>query len=68
MARSDEDPLDTAIPEADRLEQQQHADPTSAPDEEWPVLAGEVVDEADRFEQVQEVLADPDEDYAPDPP
>ncbi|MFW5470699.1 hypothetical protein ACOCJ4_11685 [Knoellia sp. CPCC 206435] len=65
MARSDETPLDGAIPEVDRLEQEQQADPRVSVDEEWPAPGGPDGDEADRLEQAQEVVGDPDEEYAP---
>lgn len=68
MARRKDDQLDAATPEADRLEQQQPADPNVRPDHEWPAPANAGADEADRLEQAQEVLADPDDEYAPNPP
>lgn len=69
MARPDETPLDGAIPEGDRLEQQQQADPRVGGDQGWPTpgaQGADEADEADRLEQVQEIVGDPDEDYAPD--
>ena len=68
MAQHERDQLETAVPEADRLEQEQQADPQAARQPEWPVVATKDVDEADQLEQAQEVPADTDEDYAPDPP
>ena len=68
MARTDDDRDETEVPEADRLEQQQQADPGVAPDQAWPAQATPDVDEADLLEQVQEVLVDPDEEYTPNPP
>lgn len=68
MARRDDDRLGTAIPEADRLEQEQQADPGIGPDQEWPDSVTPHVDEADQLEQAHEVLDDPDEEYAPNPP
>ena len=65
MARTDETPLDGAIPEVDRLEQEQQADPRLSIDEQWPTPEARDADEADRIEQVQEVVGDPDEEYAP---
>lgn len=67
MARSEEHD-GTAVPEADRLEQERQADPGVRPDQEWPDPATPDADEADRLEQAHEVLADPDEEYAPNPP
>ena len=64
MARHNDDGLDTAVPEADQLEQQQPADPGH----EWPHRATPVADEADRLEQAHEVLADEDEEYPPSQP
>ena len=66
MARTDETPLDDAIPEVDRLEQEQQVDPWVRIDEQWPAPDGPDGNEADRLEQSQEVVGDPDEDYAPD--
>jgi hypothetical protein len=66
MARREDGELDTAIPEADRLEQRQPADPGGAPGLQWPTPAPDA-DEADRLEQAHEVLVDPDEEYAPSP-
>ena len=66
MARTDETPLDGAVPEVDRLEQEQPADPRVGDETEWPVPEARDGDEADRLEQLLEVGGDPDEDYAPD--
>jgi hypothetical protein len=66
VTRTDGTQPGTAIPEADRLEQKQQADPRMDEQQGWPVLAAEDVDEADRLEQVQEVVGDADEEYAPD--
>lgn len=68
MARNDDDRDGTLVPEADRLEQQQQADPSAGPGPEWPDPAPPDVDEADLLEQAQEVLTDPDEEYTPNPP
>ena len=68
MARRDDDQLDTAIPEADRLEQEQQADPSIGPDQEWPDPVTPEADEGDRLDQAKVVLADPDEEYVPKPP
>jgi hypothetical protein len=67
MARSDDNHAGTAIPEADRLEQEQPADPRVGDDQPWPGPPGHEVDEADRLEQAHSVDGDPDEDYTPDP-
>ena len=67
MARTDDIPLDGDVPEVDRLEQEQEADPRIGPDDDWPAPEGRDGDEADRLEQVQEVVGDPDEEYEPDP-
>jgi hypothetical protein len=68
MARRDDDRNGTQVPEADRLEQQQHVDPRAGPDQEWPDRATPDVDEADLLDQAHVVLADPDEEYTPNPP
>lgn len=68
MARSDDDHDGTVVPEADRIEQEQQADPDVGPAPEWPDPEAPDADEADRLEQAQEVLADPDEEYSPNPP
>jgi hypothetical protein len=67
MARRDDD-QDALVPEADRLEQQQQADPDIGPAQEWPDPPTLDVDEADQLEQAHEVPDDPDEEYAPDLP
>jgi hypothetical protein len=67
MARRDDD-QDALVPEADRLEQQQQADPGIGPAQEWPDPLALEVDEADQLEQAHEVPDDPDEEYAPDLP
>ena len=67
MAGTDDIPIDGVVPEVDRLEQLQQADPRVSLDEEWPTPEGRDGDEADRLEQVQEVVGDPDEEYEPDP-
>jgi hypothetical protein len=67
MARHD-DQLGTGIPEADRLEQEQQVDRADGPDQEWPDPVRPEVDEADQLDQAHEVLEDPDEEYAPNPP
>ncbi|HSF99161.1 MAG TPA: hypothetical protein VLA55_10750 [Ornithinibacter sp.] len=68
MVRTHDDPLDRAVPETDRLEQEQQAGPEGGHDLGWPDPATPEADEADRLEQAHEVLADPDEEYAPDTP
>ena len=68
MAPSDHEHLGTAAAEADRLEQEQAADPRLGVQQEWPAHTAADVDEADLLEQVQEVAGDPDEDYEPDQP
>ena len=81
MARGDEPDIVPA-PEADRLEQQELANPVTADDQPWPdswpdmpldlpAAGGDLdvadrADEADRLEQTQDVVGDPDEDYARD--
>ena len=67
MTRTDNDLPDTAIPEADRLEQGQPADPRVGNDQPWPAQPSNEADEADRLEQALAVDGDPDEDYAPRP-
>ena len=65
MARPEDDKPDSEIPEADRLEQQQPADPSVGPDQQWPSHPTPDVDEADQLEQAHEVLVDSDEEYPP---
>jgi hypothetical protein len=65
MARREDGKADSAIPEVDRLEQEQPADPSVAPDQQWPRHPTPDADEADRLEQAHEVLADTDEEYSP---
>jgi hypothetical protein len=67
MARRDDDQLDTAVPEADRLEQEQQADPSVGSEEEWPVAVTPDADEADQLEQAHQVPGDPDEEHSPEP-
>jgi hypothetical protein len=62
MASQDQNREGTAVPEADRLEQEQPADPRVDETAGWPVAASEEADEGDRLEQAQEVLDDPDEE------
>ena len=47
--------------------QERAADPGADQEPEWPSSEAPDVDEADRLEQSQAVLDDPDEEYAPDP-
>ena len=68
MARGDGDQSGNAIPDPDQLEQEQQATPRVGRHQEWPVDTAQDVDEADRLEQAQEVVGDPDEEYPPDPP
>jgi hypothetical protein len=69
MARSQHDYRSTAIPEADWLEQEQPANPTVGDEQVWPAAAStQDADDADRLEQSQVVVGDPDEEYTPDPP
>ena len=63
MVRNDDDLAGTAVPEADRLEQEQPADPRVGSDGPWPARASAEADEADVLEQAIEVVGDPDEDY-----
>ncbi|KRE59018.1 hypothetical protein ASG70_17525 [Phycicoccus sp. Soil748] len=59
---------DQPIPEADWLEQEQPASSTVATDREWPPSSpARAADDGDMLEQSQEVVSDPDEDYAPEP-
>jgi hypothetical protein len=67
MASCDDNHASTAIPEADRLAQEQHANPDVGSEPEWPTSTTQEVNEADRLEQSLPVLSDPDEDYTPDP-
>lgn len=67
MARHEEDQLDAAVPEADWLEQEQHVDSADGADRQWPDPVVPEADEADRLEQADEVLADADEEYPPNP-
>lgn len=67
MARRNDDQQSTAIPEADRLEQERPADPGADGEQAWLTRPTSHVDEADWFEQSQPVLTDPDEEYTPDP-
>ena len=62
MASEDQNREGTAVPEADRLEQEQPAAPRVGETPEWPVSSSEEADEGDLLEQAQEVLDDPDED------
>lgn len=66
MTRHHDDQNGIAIPESDRLDQEQEAELSVGSDEEWPDPVGPDADEADRLEQAHEVPIDPDEDYAPD--
>jgi hypothetical protein len=66
MARSDDHDPGAAVPEADRLEQEQLANPVAADDQPWPTTPRDDVNEADRLEQAQLVVGDPDEEYTPD--
>jgi hypothetical protein len=65
MARSDDDNPHTAIPEADRLEQDQPANPAVSREERWPAMPTGNADQADRLEQSHPVPTDPDEEYPP---
>lgn len=67
MASGDDNHTSTAIPEADRLEQEQQANPEVGSEHEWPTSPTQEVNEADRLEQSLQVLSDPDEEYTPDP-
>ena len=68
MARTDDAYLGAGIPEADRLEQQQQADPAAEQDQDRPNDAAVHVDEADRPGQAQAVIGELDEDYPLDSP
>jgi hypothetical protein len=65
MASSDANRPSTAIPEADRWEQEQPADPQASSEQGWPASLTPDADEADTLEQVMPVLTDPDEEYPP---
>lgn len=67
MTRHHDDQNGIAIPESDRLDQVQEAEPSVGPDQGWPDPVSRDADEADRLEQAYEVPVDPDEDYPPDP-
>ena len=67
MARRDHDQEGAVVPEADRLDQETAADPSIGTAWAGPDPVTPEVDEADRLEQALEVLADPDEEYAPSP-
>ena len=67
MARHDHDHPHTAIPEEDRLEQDQPANPVLTREERWQALPTGDADEADRLEQAHPVPTDPDEEYPPNP-
>lgn len=62
MADEDQNREGTTVPEADRLEQEQPADPRVDETPGWPVPASAEADEGDLLEQAQEVTGDPDED------
>jgi hypothetical protein len=66
MASIDHDDPTAAVPEADRLEQAEPADPRLAGED--PPAPPTVADsnEADLLEQAQPVEEDADEDYPPD--
>jgi hypothetical protein len=63
MASSDDNHPRTAIPEADRLEQEQPAGPEEGSDQEWPASPTQDINEADRLEQARPVVTDPEEEY-----
>ena len=67
MVSSHDSHPSTPIPEVDRFEQEQPVDPRVGSDRQWPPSPAQDVDEADQLEQAQPVLADPDEEYPPDP-
>ena len=67
MASGDDNHASTAIPEADRLEQEQQANPEVGSQHEWSTSPTQEVNEADRLEQSLPVLSDPDEEYPQDP-
>jgi hypothetical protein len=66
MARDTDDDATSAVPEADRLEQSQPADPRLSPDADLAPFGAEDGDPGDLLEQAQPVTEDPDEDYPPD--
>lgn len=66
MAREAGDDATAAIPEADRLEQAQPADPRESRDTDLARLIAEDGNSGDLLEQAQPVTEDPDEDYPPD--
>jgi len=60
-------PPSNPVPEADRFEQEEPVDPRGGSDQQWPASPTPDVNEADQLEQAQQVLADPDEEYPPNP-
>jgi hypothetical protein len=68
VTHTDDAHLGAGIPEADRLDQELQVDPAAEQPSEWPIHAATDVDEADRLEQAQDVIGDPDEEYTPQAP
>ena len=68
MAHIHDAHLGAGIPEADRLDQELQVDPAAEQPSDWPIRAAVDVDEADRLDQAQDVIGDPDEEYAPRAP
>jgi hypothetical protein len=66
MARGYDYHASTAIPEAERVEQERPADPKVGDDQAWTVPSNQEADEADRLERAHAVDADPDEEFTPD--
>jgi hypothetical protein len=66
MASIDHDDPTAAVPEADRLEQAEPADPRLADEESPAPPTAAESDEADLLEQAQPVDEDADEEYPPD--
>ena len=67
MARADDTPSVGAVPDPDRLEQEQPADPRDGELDDWSIPQGRDADEADLLEQAQDVVGAPEEEYEPDP-
>ncbi|EBF6878218.1 hypothetical protein ACL83_24105 [Salmonella enterica subsp. enterica serovar Saintpaul] len=68
MAHRDEPDPSSTVPEEDRLEQEEPADPSVRDEQIWPDDVGQQADEADRLEQAISIGSDADEEYTPDVP
>jgi len=66
VARRDDGQVDTAIPGSRPAPATTTGRRWRRPGQQWPTPAPDA-DEADPLEHAQEVLADPDEEYAPNP-